>query len=280
MKSIINNLNFKKLILIILLGVSSLSVFAQDVPNKGILYNTKETSSLVYDCSLGKDEKLRCDFIQTSVRKKTSKEELAKKLAQIPQQYQEAKASGFKNGMFNPPSAEECKMWRDMSEILSGKKLPPNGSEGVAALKTLSDIARTDLKVTSEALQATCDNHSAESYSNLVKIEGEKELKTCNASSTKYSQIFKRVKGSDGKEVWVVESLADGDCGAVRLDVFSAEVINNYSYWNYTARRVITNPKGKTMGLECSKFDQEEYLYSWKSRELVMECTYINFSPL
>ena len=105
-------------------------------------------------------------------------------------------------------------------------------------------------------------------------MKGEKSGEFSTPSAEECVMWRERVRGSDGKEVWVVESLADGECGAVRLDVFSAEVINNYSFWSYTARKVITNPKAKTaMGLECSRFDQDEYLYSWKSRETAMECT-------
>ncbi len=272
--------NYKSTLLVCVVTMFTNGVFAQEVPRNGIVYNTKESNSLTYECVLGRDDKLRCDFIQTSVRKKISKAEFAEKIAQIPQLYKEAQASGFKNGVFNLPSAEDCKMWRELTEIMSGKKQPPNGAAGVAALEALSEIERTNLKLSSEVLIATCDNHSLQSFANLVKLEVEKSSKTCLVSSNKFSQQFKRVKGDVGDEVWVVESKPDGDCGIVRLDVFSAEKNNGYKYWSYTSKKAVTNPKGQVMGMECSKFDQDEYLYSWKSRESASECTYINFSPL
>ncbi len=272
--------SFQSALLVCLVTMSTNSLFAQEVPRAGIVYNTKETNSLTYDCVLGRDDKLRCDFIQTNVRKKISKKELTEKIAQIPQQYKEAQASGFKNGIFNLPSAEECKMWRELPEILSGKKPPPNGAAGVAALEALSEIERAYLKHSTEVLIATCDNHSLQSFANLVKLETEKSSKTCLVSSNKFSQQFKRVKGSAGDEVWVVESKPDSDCGIVRLDVFSADKNDGFQFWSYTSKRAVTNPKGQFMGMECSKFDQDEYLYSWRSREQALECTYIALSPL
>lgn len=272
--------SFQSVLLVCLATMLTSSPFAQEVPRTGIVYNTKEANSLTYNCALGRDDKLRCDFIQTSIRKKISQKELTEKIAQIPQLYKEAQASGFKNGIFNLPTAEDCKMWRELPEIMSGKKLPPNGAAGVAALEALSEIERTNLKRSAEVLIATCDNHSLQSFANLVKLEVEKGSKTCLVSSNKFSQQFKRVKGDVGDEVWTVESNPDGDCGIVRLDVLSAEKNDAYKFWSYTSKKAVTNPKGQLMGMECSKFDQNEYLYSWRSREQALECTYVEFSPL
>ena len=250
-------MKFLKLILVGLIGANSTLLLAADIPSRGIAFNTKESSSITYDCLLDKSDKLRCDFIQTSIRKKLTKSEFLERMAKIPEQYKKEKASGIKNGEFSPPSPQECASFRDGIDILSGKKPAPNGLDVNASLTT-REIE--DNKRIFEALIEVCVNPVLQSFVNISRVGGERELKTCQVASSKYSQVFKRVRGSDGKEVWVVESSADGDCGAVRLDTFSADVINGHNYWNYKARKVITNPNGKMMGMECSKFDQDEYL--------------------
>ena len=58
------------LALLMAIGFSFSAVAAEEFPTIGLLFNTKESSSLTYDCVLGKDDKLRCDFLQTSIRKK------------------------------------------------------------------------------------------------------------------------------------------------------------------------------------------------------------------
>lgn len=269
-------MKFFKLILFGLIGANSTLLLAADFPSRGIAFNTKESSSITYECLLDKNDKLRCDFIQTIIRKKLTQSEFSKRIAKIPEQYKKEKASGIKNGEFSSISAKECAMYRDGLDILSGKKPAPNGLEVTASL-TSREIE--DNKRIFEALLGVCENPVLQSFVNLARVSGEKELNTCEAASIKYSQVFKRVRGGNGKEVWVVESSPDGDCGAVRLDTFSADVIDNQNYWSYTARKVITNPNGKMMGVECSKLDQDEYLFSWKTREIAMECSYINFSP-
>lgn len=270
-------MKFLKIILFGLIGANSTLLLAADFPSRGIVFNTKESSSLTYECLLDKNDKLRCDFIQTIIRKKLTKSEFLERMAKIPEQYKKEKAGGIKSGEFSSPSAKECAMYRDGIDILSGKKPAPNGIDVTASL-TIRGIE--DNKRIFEALLGVCENPVLQSFVNLARVGGEKELNTCEAASIKYSQVFKHVRGGNGKEVWVVESSADGDCGAVRLDTFSADVINDHNYWNYTARKVITNPNGKMMGMECAKFDQDEYLYSWKTREIAMDCSYINFSPL
>ena len=38
-------------------------------PTRGIVYNTKESSMIEYDCKLQKNQELKCDITQTSIRK-------------------------------------------------------------------------------------------------------------------------------------------------------------------------------------------------------------------
>jgi hypothetical protein len=44
------------------------AIAAEDYPTLGLVYNTTENSSLTYQCHLERDNRLECDFIQSSVR--------------------------------------------------------------------------------------------------------------------------------------------------------------------------------------------------------------------
>ena len=58
------------------------SAIAEEMPTSGIVYNTKETNSLVYFCEKNRGNTLDCDFTQTRVRKKAKAEDLKTRLDQ------------------------------------------------------------------------------------------------------------------------------------------------------------------------------------------------------
>lgn len=50
---------------------------ADERPTQGLIYNTKEMSSITYHCDLIRDGLLKCGFVQTAIRKKAKEEGLA-----------------------------------------------------------------------------------------------------------------------------------------------------------------------------------------------------------
>jgi hypothetical protein len=64
-----------------------------------------------------------------------------------------------------------------------------------------------------------------------------------------------------------------------RLEVDKATG-GTYRFWQYTARKAVTNPKGTAFGIACKDLDEREYLYDWKGEERSVGCDYIEFSPL
>ena len=123
-------------------------------------------------------------FPPNKYSKKTSKLEVSDRIAKIRELYKNEKMKGEKSGECSTPSAEECVMWRDGLDILSGKKSAPNGVDINASM---SIVEGEDNKRIVEALLGTCGNPTLQSFVNLAQVAGEKELKTCNASSNKYS---------------------------------------------------------------------------------------------
>ena len=102
---------------VIFLCVSSIALqaWADDYPTAGLVYNTKENSSLEYHCTK-RDELLECELTQISVRKKAKPEDLAKQLAHAKAQLPEA--------IKEVASTESCKSTHIMGEVLEGIQTP------------------------------------------------------------------------------------------------------------------------------------------------------------
>jgi len=73
-----------------------------------------------------------------------------------------------------------------------------------------------------------------------------------------------------------------GVCGLVQLDRFEREESSTGGlfFWNYYAKKSITNKKGKTLlGVKCSVMDENEYEYNWRQPDpKYMGCEYIEHS--
>ena len=258
-----------------------------EYPTSGIVYNTKENSSLTYHCTK-REQLLECEFTQMSVRKKAKPEDLAKRLAdakkQLPAAIKEA------------ASPESCKSTLILGDVLEGIQTPEQAAESMPK-GTLTDKAEfirsmsvmrkadtTDFLASIRAMGEFCTTPSEASFLKIVRLEHDKEMRTCNVSSFAYKQTFTWVTDyASGEGAWVVQSGGpDGPCGLVQLSRFESEqskASSTYKFWKYYAKKAVTNRKGSLWpGFSCSDMDEAEYEYDWKERELKLGCDYIKFS--
>ena len=241
------------------------STSAGEAPSVGILYNTSDRASLTFDCRSSGHEKLSCEFVQTSVRRKLNPVELAGKLELARVEFSEKKA-GF--------SEEECQHATTLLGILEGKHKPPVGAD----FSQLSETDRSYAVSLSKAITRFCSDKTLENYIKVSRVEYEKQTKTCLIASNSFKQVFS--KAASG--AWIVEAQRTGDCGVVRLDKFEADESNGIKFWNYTSRKAVTNPKATfgLFGLSCSGLDEREYLYSWRKKDPEFSCESVEFSPI
>ena len=96
---------------VIFLSVNSIALqaWADDYPTAGLVYHTKENSSLEYHCTK-RDEVLDCEFTQISVRTKAKPEDLAKRLADAKAQLPAA--------IKDAASTKSCKATQIMGDVL------------------------------------------------------------------------------------------------------------------------------------------------------------------
>lgn len=268
--------------------LSSQAFAGDEYPTTGIVYNTKEDSSIIYDCTKVQNGTLECEFVQTAVRKKTKAADLKKKLEEARKE--------LPNALKELSSEKSCDWMSASLAVLEGKNTaekaaadaPPgvisNRTQFIKAMKEMPQSKKQELIASLSPLDEFCKTKTEESYLKVIKFEHDKEMRTCAVSSNPFKQIFKWVEDYSGKGAWVVNANPEGPCGIVQLTKFEADHTNSkLIFWRYIAKKAITNPKGELMlpGLSCGDLDQNEYLYDWKNdRDNKLGCEYIEFSPI
>jgi len=243
---------------------------AGDAPTTGMLYNIKETHSIVFRCQQNSSNILDCKFTQIAVRKKAKPEDLSATLGRARE--------SFKSG--EKTSTEDCKMASELVDILEGRKKPPREQ----GLSEITDIQKADHLKEMKAMKILCKSNKEEDFLNLVRLGHEKNLRTCLVSSNSFTQSFKLVQDAfSGIGTWVAQGDAEGPCGIVQLTRFEPEKleISSHVVWKYIARKAVTNPNGVLFpGTLCKNLDETEYTYDWRSKEYSLGCDYLEFSPI
>jgi hypothetical protein len=267
-----------KALSLLLVLAASLTAHSQDnYPTSGFLYGVKEKRSLSYECDLQSDGTLDCEFIQSGIRQKKTDEKIREEMAKADEQYKELIADKKE---FN----EFCKSMREMLVIVDGGPLPPTISDRSAVEKYLSNTRRVDRdRLVYQSADSFCTSPSIASFRVVMSHIQENEKTTCVITHDKFSQQFKRLKGS---ETWVTSGPPQGACGVVQLSRFEEKKIDGLTskFWVYTSRKAVTNPTGKVdllLGtMKCSDLDEDEYLYDWAQKDIPLHCETIEFSVL
>jgi hypothetical protein len=258
---------FRLVMSVLAAGIWS-GALAEDVPRIGLLWNTKEVSSMLYECKQNTDKSLDCEFTQTSVRKNAKPEELDSKLKKAREE--------FRGGV--KMSDEDCKWPGEVIDMLEGRKKPPPE----ARFHELSDMERKDMLRMMGAMVEFCKSRTEDNFLNITRLDHDKDSRTCRVSSNPYKQTFRFVSDNLSKNgTWVIQGKPEGPCGFVQLSRFEMDRDNSLKFvnWKYIARRATTNPQGTTLlGLSCKDFDEGEYVYDWRSKVHSIGCDYIEFS--
>lgn len=236
---------------------------AQDRPTTGIMYNTTDWASIQYDCSIQLSGTLDCAMTQASVRKETSgrtlEEEISKAVASLKTE--------------RPMKPEDCASFEQMGD---GIRNPPSdpSAKGYKEMKALAPRQKDDLLKMVSTLVDFCKNPTEANARKMTTTTFDRDSRTCKVHTNYFMMKFKRV---DGSSTWTANIGPEGQCGIVT--VARMEQDSKYkTFWNYTQKRVITNPAGTVFGaMKCSQMDQNEYKYQWQSREIFGQCDYIKF---
>ena len=242
-------------------------------PRFGMLYNTRESHSMKYECDALDDANITCKFTQIMVRKALDELEAQKHTATVIAQYRDSSSKGtLQKGM-----AEICKLGDEYQRFLNGGATTQEAAE----LDLANPINRRDLEGVRKSIAAICADPSEKNFIALDKQFQSKKLRTCKVATNDFSQNFQRVGNTN---TWTAKnSKPEGNCGFIQLSRFEEVSAGGVvKFWVYRAKRATTNPNGKYEGFlskpkSCSEFDESEYLYDWKERSLAMGCDYVEF---
>lgn len=247
---------------------SSSSVASDRHPSTGTVHNKLETSALEHDCSL-QGQTLECEFTQMRVRRSKKPEDWPKEKKRAQQEY--ANGKGW--------SKQDCQSYDKISSALKTGRAPEgqNQKEFEKRLALLSPDEKQDQLSFMSSMTDYCNQPSEIGFLSMIQSMFDRETRTCLVSINRFSQRFSKLPGAD---TWVVVDKPTGPCGVVQLDRFVAEKTDsNIVFWNYFAKKAVTNQSGKLMlGMKCSDLDEQEYEYNWRSREVRLGCDYISFS--
>ncbi|MGO6748101.1 hypothetical protein ACCS93_37820 [Rhizobium ruizarguesonis] len=171
--------------MLIAFGVAATNAFAADYPTTGMLHNQQEDSSLTYTCTLQQgQQRLRCEFIQTAVRKEAKAADLEQKLDEARKKYPDALKE-----FTDPEGCNIVGAWLDMAtgQISIDAVLARNPGIATDAAKfkegmlRLQEDAKTNPSVldTFRALAGMCDHPTEENFLKITKADHDKDLRTC-----------------------------------------------------------------------------------------------------
>ncbi|WP_424982949.1 hypothetical protein [Maritalea sp. S77] len=249
-----------------------LSVSAQNAPTAGKVYAEEQKQSLTYFCTK-RANLIDCEFVQTSVRPKLSQTD-----------YEAAVASQLKALEANPKQPlEACEYMNELNSALREERVPNlpdiDPTEYTEALSTKSIEELQDIRLPIETFSAFCENPSKDKYLETIEASLDIATRTCSVSTHTYEQTFTSLNGGN---TWVVKQDGpQGPCGITNISRFEIDSSGDFGpFWNYHSQKIITNkdPNASDGFLNCSKLDEDEYLFSWKSITLHMNCDYIEFS--
>lgn len=250
----------KKAVLLSALSiVCSHAVAADDRPMSGLVFSTTEWSSLQYECSLQGDGQIFCSMAQASVSRtfdgRSLKEQIAKGLTSLKTD--------------KPMKPEECD---GLDKMVAMVKSPQSAPERAAKeIMAMDPMQKNDILKSLSAAVEFCRAPSAETMTKLVSVNFEKDSRTCNVSAHQFTMVFKKVDDN----AWASNVGPSGPCGVVTIARLEREP-GEKLFWNYVQRKVVTNPNATAIGaMKCSELDEQEYRYSWRSREIYAKCDYV-----
>lgn len=211
-----------------------------------------------------------------------------KKLNQsdIEAKYQET-IKGLENQQYDASMKELCTIAAGAMELMQGGSGAGLTPEMKHAFQSFNAMQRRDMEQQFSALLETCRTKSLDGLRRFLRLALEKDARTCLVSTNRFEQTFRPVKDYEGKLIsWTVaDTLPQGDCGFVQMSRFVPDdnkpLGGRILLWKYIGKRATSNPEGKTLtGMSCREWDESETVYSWQSKEIALQCDYIEHSSI
>jgi len=269
----------------------SFGALATDAPlSFGTVHNTKDNGWLTYECDPVEGDRLSCTMTQVMIRKKLSPSEVEAKYREAVKNWPEALAKEYRTTPDRIMDVKEMKELCSMANAYvgllrgtsDGKGLP---AETVAAARTQTAIQRRDNEQQFSAILDSCTSKNLDGMKRSTHLALERDARTCTVSTNRFEQTFRPIRDMDGKLLsWTyADTTPQGECGVIQMSRFRPADPNGKTdtiFWQYVAKRATSNPDGKFFLASCKDLDESETLYDWRSKEIAMQCDYIEYSPI
>lgn len=270
---------------------AALGVSATDAPVIGAVHNTKDNGWLSYECGGVDNDRLTCTMTQVAIRRTLEP-------AEVEAKYQEA-VKGWPDSLAKEMKTTPAKLMdgKDMRELCTtasayvglvrgtgdGSGLEP---DVIAHVRSQSAIEGRDIEQQFAAILDGCTSGNLDGLKRSTRLSLERDSRTCKVSTNRFEQTFRSVRDANGKLLsWAVaDTTPQGDCGFVQMSRFLPADVNGTPstvFWQYVGKRATANPESKTAwGGSCKDWDERETLYDWKPQAIVLQCDYIEYSPI
>jgi hypothetical protein len=264
----------KKIATFIAIFLPFASFARSDYPNVGLIHHNTENSSLQYKCEIHRSE-LHCDMTQNFVRPMIPKDKLEQKAKELLDSITKEK--------IEPKRCEDlANTLGQVNYILNNPiKIP---EENRAAFSQMPEEQIQSTITLLEKSLLACKSGALSDFIVVRNLILKDQASTCRVGSHSWKEVFQKgsskIINGEVLNVWVTKDSPSGACGVVLLNRFE-EVFSGtgkLKFWEYTARKAVTNPSGASFGMQCKDWDEGTYLYGWRARDLYLGCNKINFS--
>lgn len=271
--------------------LATFSAAAIEAPSNGTVHNTRDRGWLSYDCGPVIHDRITCSMIQVLIRKKLLPADVDAKYQEQIKGWPETLAAESNTTpdklMDSEPMRELCSMSAAYIRLLrgtgDGAGLP---KEAIATIRSQNALQRRDNEQHFRAILESCQSRNIDGLKRATRIALERDARTCLVATNPFEQTFRPVRDPDGKLLsWsIADTRPQGDCGFVHISRFIPEKSSSGSdflFWNYVGKRATSNPEAKTVfDISCKDWDESETVYEWKSKEIALQCDYIEYSPI
>ena len=253
-------------LVLVSLPLVAMAAASSDQPSSGRVYDEGDNDALSYRCEPQAAGELRCDFIETSVRRGHKPEDRERVLSEARDRF---KVAPLEIG------AATCKGWREGEAVLTGRKPAPR-PQGAAEITA---VEKSDLLAATRAFSDYCRKPTEKNYLKLVAIDHAKLVRTCRIQTNTFSQSFRRPE-ANGEKAWVSRVPIAGPCGALQHARFEpATRESGEARWRYTTQRTVANPSAEwTSGVACKRLELKETVYVADAPWRHLGCDYVEFA--
>ena len=259
------------MLVLMMAGHSSAEQYA---PDTGRVWGQEQTDFLEYNCKMLSDERLSCDFIQTMVTKADNS----------PDMYENELNRCYDEALGENESYDEniCNYIKTTLYLFDGlitenEFVERMGTSDIDFERLLGNQTTKDTLRYRFSTMAPLMCEKTITKDQCIKMAtaySEERENTCNVITNTYSQTFAKANSTD-KDIFTVETSANGPCGVINVSRFERDYND---YWNYISQKVVTNPSGQSVLGDCSELDEDTYEYSWKPEDgVVKNCKFIKF---